>query len=306
MTGLIFPVTVLYLYLRPVKGRWGSYKKYLAILVLGYLGYQIKPQTIFVVIAIALWELVCFRKRFEAKHLKRYLMFLLTVVLCVGGLKTGLNAIYNKEGFVFQKDKAFGMTHFFMMGLNPETMGVYSEEDVLASKECETVEERTRMNLEVSGQRLKAYGPVGYLRFLSKKMLTNYNDGTFAWSMEGNFYMKLRDPKSGIAQFLRNIYYVDGSYYKWFQLVVQGFWLAVLAGCFAAGCFRVKNDTYNKDYVIVLMLSIVGLTVFELLFEARARYLFTYVPVYIITACLGAVRIKSHCRNLQALSKRFG
>ena len=191
-----------------------------------------------------------------------------------------------------------------MMGLNPETQGIYFEDDVQASKACETAEERTRMNLEVSGQRLKAYGAAGYLRLLSKKMLTNYNDGTFAWSMEGNFYMKLRDRKSGIAQFLRNIYYIDGSFYKWFQTVVQGFWLTVLAGCFAAGCFGIKNNTCHQYHMMVLMLSIAGLTVFELLFEARARYLFTYIPVYILIAVMGLSEMRelyhianTGCRN---------
>jgi hypothetical protein len=34
-------------------------------------------------------------------------------------------------------------------------------------------------------------------------------------------------------------------------------------------------------------LSIIGLTIFELLFEARARYLYIYVPVYILVALYG-------------------
>ena len=34
--------------------------------------------------------------------------------------------------------------------------------------------------------------------------------------------------------------------------------------------------------LLVMMLSVIGLTMFELIFEARARYLFTYAPVYIL------------------------
>ena len=35
------------------------------------------------------------------------------------------------------------------------------------------------------------------------------------------------------------------------------------------------------------MLAVIGLTVFELLFEPRARYLYTYAPFYIILAVSG-------------------
>lgn len=34
----------------------------------------------------------------------------------------------------------------------------------------------------------------------------------------------------------------------------------------------------------IMQLSLIGITVFELLFEARARYLYIYVPFYIIVA----------------------
>lgn len=39
--------------------------------------------------------------------------------------------------------------------------------------------------------------------------------------------------------------------------------------------------------IIILILLIIGLTVFEIIFEARSRYLFAYVPVYIMLAMNG-------------------
>ena len=39
--------------------------------------------------------------------------------------------------------------------------------------------------------------------------------------------------------------------------------------------------------MVVLMVSIIGLTLFEILFEARARYLYTYVPLFILIALKG-------------------
>ena len=40
-----------------------------------------------------------------------------------------------------------------------------------------------------------------------------------------------------------------------------------------------------------MFLSLVGIMLFELLFEARARYIFTYVPIYILMACGSANRV---------------
>ena len=74
-----------------------------------------------------------------------------------------------------------------MMGLNPETKGVYSAEDVRYSRSFVTASERTQANIAVGNQRLQEMGFFGTLKQLAQKMLTLYNDGTFAWGKEGNF-----------------------------------------------------------------------------------------------------------------------
>ena len=53
--------------------------------------------------------------------------------------------------------------------------------------------------------------------------------------------------------------------------------------------FFKRDDLPNKDdYTIeVMTLSIIGLSLFELLFEARARYLFCYAPLYVMLAGWG-------------------
>lgn len=53
--------------------------------------------------------------------------------------------------------------------------------------------------------------------------------------------------------------------------------------------------------MIIVMLAIIGLTIFELIFEARARYLYTYVPLYIILAAAGVQKIVEKKNNLHWL-----
>ena len=54
----------------------------------------------------------------------------------------------------------------------------------------------------------------------------------------------------------------------------------------------------EKDPLLaIVMLSLIGLTVFELLFEARARYLYTYAPLYILLASAGTQKICERIDN---------
>lgn len=56
-------------------------------------------------------------------------------------------------------------------------------------------------------------------------------------------------------------------------------YLNVIAGW---SCLKLDNKEMN-----VIFLTLVGITLFVLLFEGRARYLFLYSPYYIISAIVG-------------------
>lgn len=56
---------------------------------------------------------------------------------------------------------------------------------------------------------------------------------------------------------------------------------------------------YDDKNSIVIMMSIIGRTFFELLFEARVRYLFSYAPFYISLGSLGFEKVFSKETNLK-------
>lgn len=102
------------------------------------------------------------------------------------------------------------------------------------------------------------------------------------------FYGCFPQPDNHIAVFLRNIYYADHKYYDIYVTVMQSIWVFVLGAVVVSGLGK-----ENRQEVIVLMLSIVGLTLFEVLFEARARYLYTYAPVFCILAASGIEKLSN-------------
>ena len=89
-----------------------------------------------------------------------------------------------------------------------------------------------------------------------------------------------------ISGFLRGLYYNRnyrsvGKYNTVWINFVQMIWLTCLGLGILGVCYK------NQKEKSVLMLSVIGLTIFELLFEARSRYLYAYVPLYILLAIYG-------------------
>ena len=147
-----------------------------------------------------------------------------------------------------------------MMGMNVEGQGVYFQEDVDFSSHFNSSEERTKNNLIVAKNRIKEMGLLGFVKQMVYKTLINYNDGSYAWGVEGHFYNELRvDTNDSLSPLLKKIYYsIDNEslYHKIWINFVQSIWICVL---FFTICVSFKNR--NKD-VVVLLLSIIGLTIF--------------------------------------------
>ena len=76
--------------------------------------------------------------------------------------------------------------------------------------------------------------------------------------------------------------YEDGRYYPILHTIQQGAWLLVLMLC-AAGVL-VRRRMTDGDVLCAMMLSVVGIVCFNMLFEARARYIYVMVPVMIVLA----------------------
>lgn len=283
--GLIFPILIFALYLRKVPGR-KVILKWLAMAGLGWIGYHVKPQTAILSISIMIMEAFSLGRliRENRSGLLRAGAGVILGVLCGMGIVAG--SIRVSAPLQVDPEKRLGAAHFLMMGMNPKN-GTWNQEDVKFSRSVEGVQERDRADLERAGERIREMGVGGLLEQLVLKTLINFNDGSFAWEKEGNFYSTIREePGGGFSAFLRNVYYADGKYQKlWLQLA-QGIWVCVL-GCSVFAVFSRKDKQ-----TAVLMLTIAGLAVFLFLFEARASYVYSNVPILILLAVKGISSVK--------------
>jgi integral membrane protein (TIGR03766 family) len=285
--ALFLPILIFFIYSRDVSNKY-NFIKWFLIGILSFLGYGIKPQVIILLISIGIIEIWRFLFLSNAEKMKKCIMLAALILSFV--LSNNLYKVMCKQtGFNIDKKMALGASHFAMMGMNEKCGGYYSFEDVRYSNSFTEPAERSKANIKVIKERLKNFGAQGYKKFLMKKTLVNYGDGTFAWSMEGGFYNELyADKNKWSSPVLKSFYYSDGSNYKKTSTLQQAVWIAAVASML--GLIFIKKQQMDRN-TAVLMLTILGLTVFQLLFEARARYLYSYSPIYICLSILGLKNI---------------
>lgn len=268
--GLIFVISIIYIY---IFLNQNNLIKYFIISLLSFIGLQLKPQIFILFIAITIIELI---KLISTKKIKTTIKYL--GIILVSSLIVTLPVSILKDSLNLDKEKQFGITHFLMMGLNYETSGIYSQDDVNFSYSLPTKAIRTKKNIEVFKTRLSNYGSHKLLKHLKNKVLINYNDGTFAFGEEGTFYNYIYKNKIKSAKFFKQLFYTTGDYYNIISTIRQLVWLLVLL------LLIPKINHKDEEYNLILKLALLGLLFYLLLFEARSRYLFIYIPAFIIIA----------------------
>ncbi|MCM1540433.1 MAG: glycosyltransferase family 39 protein [Blautia sp.] len=289
--ALLFPVLVVWLYLGKDRKPW---LKWFLIGFFGFGAYYVKPQACIVLIAVILVELL---EAFHARNKNWKAFFLKGIAIGLAALTAyGIQLLIVRDtGLEPEEGRAFGIAHFLMMGLNEETNGSYWQNDPIFSYDIADPKERSRANLQVAGQRVRDYGFTGMIRHLAKKQMVNFGDGAFAWGDEGGFWAAVYDRRNNyMSGMIRSLYYeFEESNFHVMETYMQFFWVWAL--CFMSVAALKKRHTRVED---ICMLSVVGLILFQLLFEARARYIYCYAPLMLVLAAVGFAGFAEKMKNV--------
>ncbi len=285
---LFVPITVAYLYT--------IYDKSVINMVIGILaivGMYIKPQCIIILIAIVISlsiKTICGTKEIRLKALKRAGSILIGILV---GFALSIVLRHNNK-IELNKEDAFGAAHYLMMGL--QDSGEYSHDDWEFSRSFSTKKERTSANLEVAKQRVKDMKIIDLHNHFVKKTLYSYADGSYAFENINStaFWKEDRSVDNKIAHILTNIIRGGGISYFVMDGVRQANWLVILFITSIVPFVNLKRNKADNEHIFVLGLSILGLFLFIMLFESKARYLYAYIPVYIVLAILGLPGFKKN------------
>ncbi len=295
MFAIAFPILSIcfYVYSHTSTRKLPRYLFFCLACLSATLGGIIKPPVYILLIGILVGELLYFLKESASQWTGILLKLVIFVCVCIFSI-CYKNHIHTSTGFLQNEAISATYHHYFLMGLNEESTGGYYSPDVAIIGSYDSAEERISKEMELAWQRIEDKGIIGYPFFLFKKMVMVFNDGTFGWGKEGGFHLGEYQhlTNAGYAQFLRDIFWPDFLYSGRFNTYSQLVWFVILAGVVLNFFNRKSKDALLHTTLHVCLL---GVILYLMLFEARARYLLCFLPLWIVAGALG----------IGALSERF-
>lgn len=302
--GMVFPILILYLFLvsRTVKTPAARLGLWAAMGISATVGFNIKPTIVFVLgAAIVVAFLTSNVKRFGLKPL--YLTVVSAAVafgafFAGGAVITTLESNSGALSFdINHDDKAFPATHFLKMGATG--LGGFNQDDVTVSRSITSPQERFQNGLDVYFERVAAMGPWNYSNFLFTKGKGIIGDGAFSVWGEGmsagpvNF-----EATDRLSTKIREYFYFESPNFTFVKGFWQSGWFVILALVAIPSFVRGRN--LFGSAASVMRLSLLALVAFLLLFEGRSRYLYMYMPFFILLASMTLAAISQKATAVAA------
>ncbi|MDM8275533.1 hypothetical protein QUW28_08535 [Enorma phocaeensis] len=287
--GTLCPALALLVYVLATKRT----SRMFGVALCSVIGYFIKPTSIFILVAALIAEIVCALEKSGRRDndvVCRAGQIAASLVAALAGTFLAV-AVSFAAVSPFQarldQTKSLSLSHYLMIGANYESNGRWTEDDYAFSTSYEDPGERSAANIAKWKERISKLGPIGVARLFLRKTLNNYLDGTFWWEGEGLFYREVVGDNQALKDFFNVGYeknWIAGSSENQtpFFSIAQVVWFVTLLGCIG-GIFR-RRPT-NAECVAYA--SIFALSMFLVVFECRARYLFLYAPYFTLLAALG-------------------
>lgn len=277
--ALIFPLLVLRLF-QLMDNKKHILLKVIGIIVCSYTSMIIKPPTVIPLIAILMYAAVHSINKIN----KNIIKYIVCISICIAILITGHSFVKDKfiaySGLEIEKNGGMSPWHFVMMGLNKDTQGLFSGDDVQFSKESIKNHSNGAVQKEVAISRFQELINSGeFLSHLERKILNSLGDGSYYWHQVTTFKKgEFEDLNYHVTPFLKTIYLREGKIDKIaFQ---QSIWLTMLfISLFSIFLKKNKEQT-------VMILSLIGFVLFMLIFEAGPRTLMNFISYYIILSMM--------------------
>lgn len=294
--SILVPILSLYIFLvvRESKIKW--YVKPILVVILPSFAYAIKPTNLFVLFAIAIFELIQIISKPD--RLKSFLKILIGIGVAVAVILLTKALSYRIINYKVNDNVVMPMGHYLLLGSNYNMAGQYNGFDDDYTCSFASKSEKSKADIQLVIERYKEMLPLQYIKHVCNKTYLNYANGVLGWGKEAGFVKELYENDSSIGSALRSYYYVGGENilraenafpeggenFSIFANISQTIWYIVLILCFLQSirlCFLKKAKLELEDVSIIAGITIFGIFVFLTLFETNARYLFSMLPVFI-------------------------
>ena len=278
--GMAFPIMCIYFYLcyRDAQ-RIGEKYVFMALSMIGgAAGGLLKPSGYIVVMAVLGVELISLL----AARGRGWKYFLAEVGLAAALLlarQAYVDHMMEDIGLDFNPEIEASWQNYFYMGLNEESTGSYHPGDAGIIGEFQTDKNaRNHAALERAFARMEERGFFGSIYYWLRKMTMVFNDGTFGW--RGEVWINEPYPEGlagndGLTVFLRDIFWPEGNHVGRYNTLSQLAWIFCIFGI-SGICLCPEGQ---REKYAVTVASFLGIFFYQMLFEARARYLLVFFPL---------------------------
>lgn len=281
--SLFIPLLILLLYLYVDDNN--IRKNNIIFIILGFIlfiGWQIKISSIFILIAILFDYIINHKKVILNLVLMVSVFIILTLAFKI--------LIVNNKKFEFKQNEygSYPFTHWIMMGVEDidrdnsgrNSYGGYSGEDYDLSRQFSTGKEAISFNIKEYFNRVHKMGIISYGEYLIRKNVNIWTDGYYFSDTKLSSHPKIND------NFLRNFMF-NNEKTKYFMInFTQSVQYVFILLLIITSIFNFKNSNIEIDY---LKLTILGLFIFFSIWEARSRYIFNYIPIFVIIIMEGVM-----------------
>lgn len=274
--SFVFPALIYYLYLR-VKDAKKITVKYLLFVIIGIvsaIGMLVKITVIFMLIAICI-------DIFLTLNIKQYFLKIGACFLVFATMILLFNIYIYNCGILDKSTadvKRIPYSHWLMMTL--VNNGSYNNEDYGFIYSFSTTKEMDKAAWNRYFQRLDDYGTGRYILFLNRKQITTWGNGTY----NINEFLRTRPVNK---TFLDELVLDNGKYNVQFSNVCQGIHIALFV-CIILYIFIIvkkhRDYKFTDNKLLAVYVVILGLYFFFLIWEANARYIINYIPIFIVAA----------------------
>ncbi len=276
---LFIPIGFGYLFSIKDDKKIFSKKNIIIFILIGlllFLGKELKITSLIIFIALVIGY---FLTKFKLIKVVNIGISLVVLIICELIFKV---TIVNNSKFQFSINDygSVPVTHWVMMGVEDidsdntgrNSYGGYNENDYKLTESFKSGKDAIKFNLIEAKNRINKMGPKGYANYLIKKSVNTWTDGYYFSNV------KLSLNSNHQNSFLYQLLITNLKSSVIFRAITQGTQYAFIIILLVSCIFRVKQ---NKDFDY-LKLTIIGLVIFFLLWENRSRYIFNYIPVFIL------------------------
>lgn len=276
---LFIPVGFVYLFSLKDDKKVISKRNIMIFILIGillFLGKELKITSLIIFIALIIGYFIV---KFKLIKFVNIGISLSVLIICELLFKI---TIVNNDKFQFQVNDygSVPVTHWVMMGVEDidvdnsgrNSYGGYNEADYKLTESFKSGKDAIRFNLNETKNRISKMGINGYTDYLVRKSINTWTDGYYFSNLKLSINSNHQD------SFLYKLLLVNSKSTEIFRAISQGIQYAFVIILLVSCILKVKLYK-NFDY---LKLAVIGLVIFFLLWENRSRYIFNYIPIFIL------------------------